>query len=446
MTALAPQQRVGSFILLEKIGSGGLGEVWKARDHRLSRVVALKFILTGELRFPHDLAREARAASALNHPNIITILEIGESDNGAYIAMEFVEGETLRTRMDKARMPFSEVLDVVAQMARGLAAAHRSGIVHRDIKPENVMIRIDGYVKLVDFGLAKMLPWGESVTLKTSSDFTETGKIAGTFGYMSPEQARGQQVGPSSDIFSFGIVLYELLTGEHPFRADNPVDTLNRIINTEAPATRARRPEAPKEVHEIVARCLKKDKTHRPQSGAELEIMLRDMKREAPSKPQRKWHRAAAVVLIVLILGVLLWMWGPFSGVSPAPIAVRSVAVMNFSAPPEDPLSNILAQSLAEELGGALSSEGFLVPPRSRVAAIVGPVDARRIGSQLEVESVLEGSITNIGGTTRVHFELVDAKTGFLMSSGTLPIPSGDEVETAARIAQQLRRAAGGAR
>src|SRR5207253_10708809 len=160
MGGLAPQRRAGSFILLEKLGAGGVGEVWKARDHRLYRVVALKFIRQDSRTSTNELLREARAASALNHPNIVTILEIGESDGGTYIAMEFVEGETLRSRLDKIGASPETAMEIAMQMAKGLAAAHENGIVHRDIKPENVMIRIDGLIKLLDFGFAKILPWG----------------------------------------------------------------------------------------------------------------------------------------------------------------------------------------------------------------------------------------------------------------------------------------------
>jgi serine/threonine protein kinase len=454
VTKLAPQRRVGSFILLEKLGAGGIGEVWKARDHRLNRVVALKFILDDVRQSPNDLLREARAASALNHPNIVTILEIGESDGGTYIAMEFVEGETLRKRIDKLGVSFETAFDVVSQMAKGLAAAHDSGIVHRDIKPENVMLRIDGYVKLVDFGFAKVLPWSawsdDAITAGASREPTQSGQITGTFRYMSPEQARGQKVEPSSDIFSFGIVLYELLTGEHPFRAETPIDTLHQIINHEPVSTRVRCPELPDAMHSIVERCLKKDKTQRFQSASDLEAHLRSAQGPPPSpkRPATRRGRLAAVILLPIFLVIVLWLWNPFSKPAGNAVRVHSVAVLNLTTLPEDPIAGVIAQGLSEELGGALSREGFLVPARSRVLALSGNGDAQTIGTQLNVDAVLEGNVTNVSDTYRVYIELVDSKTGFQIWSRLSTTTQADvlstDSNTADEIARQVHSAVGG--
>jgi serine/threonine protein kinase len=456
---LAPQQRVGSFILLEKLGAGGIGEVWKARDHRLNRVVALKFILENSSRSSQDLLREARAASALNHPNIVTILEIGESDGGTYIAMEFVEGETLRERMKKLGVSFETALDIAMQMAKGLAAAHEIGIVHRDIKPENVMIRIDGLIKLLDFGFAKVLPWSQdAVTAGASGAPSESGQLTGTFGYMSPEQARGQQIEPSSDIFAFGIVLYEMLTGEHPFRADTPIDTLHRILNAEPVSTRIRCPELPLEIHNIVERCLKKDKTQRFQSASDLEAHLR-LVQGSPPAPKRIMRRGAWVagtVVPAIVLAALIFFWKPFSPPATS-LTVRSIAVMNLTTPPEETISGALAQGLSEELGSALAREGFLVPARTRVlAATSRTTDPEAIGAELKVDAVLQGTVTNVGESTnvndsfRIYVELVDAKTGFqvwsrLSTASERDVLSSDSA-TAEDIARQLRSAVGGGR
>ena len=230
---LAPEQKIGNYLLLKKLGAGGIGEVWKARDRTLNRVVALKFIFTERQGSTpaRDLLKEARAASALNHPNIVTVFEVGETEDWAYLAMEFVEGETLRARMERSAVPLDEALEIAGQALSGLAAAHRAGVLHRDLKPENIMIRGDGYVKLLDFGLAKVLPWARGEQTADSAALgvpTETGQIVGTFTYMSPEQARGLTVVPASDVFSFGIVLYELFTREHPFRGPTVMDTLDR--------------------------------------------------------------------------------------------------------------------------------------------------------------------------------------------------------------------------
>jgi len=447
---LAPQQRVGSFILLERLGSGGIGEVWKARDHRLNRVVALKFILDDARRSPNDLLHEARAASALNHPNIVTILEIGDSDGGTYIAMEFVEGETLRARMNKLGLSFQTTLDVASQIAKGLAAAHEIGIVHRDIKPENVMIRIDGLVKLLDFGFAKVLPWSQdAVTAGASGAPSESGQLTGTFGYMSPEQARGQNIEPSSDVFAFGILLYEMLTGEHPFRADTPIDTLHRIINTEAVSTRVRCPELPSEMHQIIERCLKKDKSQRFQSAADVEAHLRLLQGVAsvPKRFSRQTRNIVLTVVMTLVLATLIWFWKPFPRPPANQISIRSIAVMNLTTAPEEPISGALAQGLSEELGGALAREGFLVPARSRVLALSSSTDPQQIGAELKVDAVLQGTVANVNDAFRVYVELVDTKTGFQIWSRTSTASQTDVLSsdsaTAEDVAKQLRSAVG---
>ncbi len=449
MYPLAPNQKVGSFTLLEKLGAGGIGEVWKARDNRLNRIVALKFILDDAKHPTRDLLREARAASALNHPNIVTILEAGETAGGTYLVMEFVEGETLRSRLDRIGVSYPTALDVVSQMAKGLAAAHENGIVHRDIKPENVMIRIDGYVKLVDFGLAKMLPWtDDGMTARGSEAASESGQLTGTFNYMSPEQARGQQVAPSSDVFSFGIVLYELLTGEHPFRADTPIDTLHRIINDEPVSTRVRCTEVPEEMHTIVERCLRKDKSQRFQSASDLEAHFR-VAQTAPPLPKRRYAKrlSVAAILLAILIAALSWLGNPFSKPSGTGITVRSVAVMNLTTPAEDPIAGLIAQGITEELGSALSKEGFLVPARSRVVALTGTTDPQTIGNQLKVDSVLQGSVTNVNDTFRIYVELIDAKTGFqiwsrVSAARQLDVLSTDSA-TAADIARQLHSVVG---
>ncbi len=445
----APQRRVGSFVLLEKLGAGGIGEVWKARDYRLNRVVALKFILEDAMQAPQnskDLLREARAVSALNHPNIVTILEIGESDGSTYIAMEFVEGETLRNRIDKIGASFETALDIASQMAKGLAAAHDNGIVHRDIKPENVMIRVDGYVKLVDFGFAKVLPWaGDSV----SADPTQSGQITGTFKYMSPEQARGQKVEPSSDIFSFGIVLYELLTGEHPFRADTPIDTLHRIIKDEPVSTRVRCPDLPEQMHEIVEKCLKKDKTQRYQSASDLEAHLRGSHTAQPKEQRRLAIRKSwiAAILLAALLAILIVLWNPLSKPARIGAPVHSVAVMNLTTPAGDPIAGVIAQGLSEELGGALAREGFLVPARSRILALTA-TDAQKVGAELNVDAVLEGNVTKVNDAYKVYIELVDSRTGFqiwsrLSTTSQADVLSSDS-NTSDEIAREVRSAVGG--
>lgn len=440
--APAPQRRVGAYVLLEKIGAGGLGEVWKARDPRLDRVVALKFILPDRLQSIKDLLREARTAAALNHPNIVTVLEVGESDDAAYIAMEFVEGESLRQRMTRSRLPLDAAVDIVIQVARGLGAAHQHGTVHRDVKPENVMIRVDGYVKVVDFGVAKVLPWSDA---EATAGSTETGQLAGTFNYMSPEQARGQKITSASDIFSLGILFYELLTGEHPFKTDNTMDTLQRILSAEPVSTRTRCPELPDEVHEVVLKCLEKDPAKRFARAGEIEERLGRARTAPParSKTPRRWPAAAATLLIALMLFSSVWFFWPASTASF--VTVRSIAVMNFRSAPNDAGAAQLAQGLPEDLGAALSNQGFLVASRSGVLALEGLVTTKRVASELAVEGVVEGTVSMLGNNLRVHVELASGQTGFQIWNRTFAVDPQNLLDggagVSAEIAEQIRKA-----
>src|SRR6266545_3783558 len=236
---LAAGSRLGPYEVLSPLGAGGMGEVWRARDSRLQRDVAIK-VLPGELSADAGrlkrFEKEARSASALNHPNIVTIYDIGQADSVSYIAMELVEGKTLRELLYAGLPPIRRVLAITAQVADGLARAHEAGIVHRDLKPENVMVTKDARVKVLDFGLAKLtytgIDSGEGTNIPTETG-TGAGVVLGTVGYMSPEQAGGQPVDFRSDQFSFGSILYELATGKRAFQKKTAVDTLSAILNEE---------------------------------------------------------------------------------------------------------------------------------------------------------------------------------------------------------------------
>ncbi len=273
----------GPYKILEHLGAGGMGDVYLAEDERLGRKVALKILPAGFTR-DHERVRrfqqEARAASALNHPNILTIFEIGEIDSRHFIATEFIEGETLRQRMVKSQMEISEVLDVAMQVASALTAAHHAGIVHRDIKPENIMLRHDGFVRVVDFGVAKLTEpktsESEAVTLLN----TKQGTVIGTAHYMSPEQARAQKMDARTDIFSLGVVLYEMLTGRVPFGGQTMTDVLASILMLEPSPLSQSAPEAPEELQRIVHHALRKDKEERYQTATDLLTDLKSVKQE----------------------------------------------------------------------------------------------------------------------------------------------------------------------
>ena len=279
--------RLEHYEIISPLGAGGMGEVYLAEDTRLGRKVALKLLpkeFTSHAERVRRFEQEARAASALNHPNILTIFEIGEAAGAHYIATEFVDGQTLRERLESEKLPLSVALDVAIQTASALAAAHEAGIVHRDIKPENVMVRRDLIVKVLDFGLAKLTerrpPTVDSVAQTLALINTDPGTVMGTAGYMSPEQARGQEVDARSDIFSLGVVLYEMFAGYAPFTGVNALDVISDILKTEPAPLKSRVPDAPHVLEHIVLKALRKDREERYQSIKDLLIDLKDLKRE----------------------------------------------------------------------------------------------------------------------------------------------------------------------
>jgi serine/threonine protein kinase len=275
--ALATGDRIGSYEVIDRLGAGGMGEVYRARDTRLGRTVALKVLRAGaDAELLHRLDREARAASALNHPNIVQIYDVGEAAGHAgahYVVMEHVEGETLRRRLARGPLPIAAVLDLGAQLADGLAKAHRAGIVHRDLKPENIMITPDGLLKILDFGLAKVMvaPLRDLEAGETLSRHgTRAGMLMGTLEYMSPEQASGRTVDHRTDQFSLGLILYEMVTGRPAFRRDTPAQVLAAVIERDPEPLGRLRPDVPAALEALISRCLQKDPERRFAETAEL--------------------------------------------------------------------------------------------------------------------------------------------------------------------------------
>jgi serine/threonine protein kinase len=276
---VATGERIDRYLIVSLLGSGGMGEVYLAHDEKLDRRIALKLLpaefTTNDSRL-RRFHQEARAASALNHPNILTIHELGEVGGRRFIATEFVEGETLRARLERGPLSLPETIDIAIQIADALAAAHKTGIVHRDIKPDNIMLRRDGYVKVLDFGLAKLTEDHELKLHVTEEVDISSGLVMGTVKYMSPEQARGQQVDPRSDIFSLGVVLYEMLTSHAPFRGETASEIIAAIVEKEPPPLTC----VPDKMKRLVNRALRKKKGERYQSIQELLGDLKSFKED----------------------------------------------------------------------------------------------------------------------------------------------------------------------
>ena len=340
---LSPGYRLDAYEIVRPLGSGGMGEVWLATEMRLGRKVALKVLPEDLTRDPLRVQRfeqEARAASALSHPNVCTILALGETSEGEhYIAMEYVEGEMLRKRISTSRLSIREALDIAIQVAAALTAAHAAGITHRDIKPENVMLRPDGFVKVLDFGLAKLALAGpERAGTETTRMLlkTDAGVVVGTAAYMSPEQARGQEVDARTDIWSLGVLLYEMVAGRGPFAGPSGSDVLAAILQNEPPPVARFEPDAPAELHRILSKTLRKDRAQRYQTVQDLLLDLQALRDEvhAPTRLQsastavtaatadgsargaaevrprnRRAGRAAAAAVLVLGAALGVWAW-----------------------------------------------------------------------------------------------------------------------------------------
>ena len=287
-------QTVSHYAFLEKLGAGGMGEIYKARDSRLNRIVAVKVLAPGKTRDPNGRRRfiqEAQAASALNHPNIITIHDILPEGDTQYMVMEFVAGKTLHDLISAGRLSVSQVLQLSTQMANALGVAHAAGIIHRDFKPANVMVTGTGLVKILDFGLAKLTDLSSRMEVTsdgyqntlTAAPLTREGSIMGTVNYMSPEQAEGLKVDGRSDIFSFGAVLYEMVTGHRAFDGDSGISTLSAVLRDEVKPIELMAPDVPPELVNIVNRCLRKNAAARWQSMTEVEVELNNLKRRSDS-------------------------------------------------------------------------------------------------------------------------------------------------------------------
>jgi eukaryotic-like serine/threonine-protein kinase len=422
---LAPGTRLGTYEILELIGAGGMGNVYRARDDKLRRTVAIKVLPDEIAEEPWRIERferEARAASALNHPGIVTVHDFGREGLRSYLVMEWIEGETLREKLVAGPLPPSALLDMAIPVAEGLAKAHGAGIVHRDLKPENLMVTVDSHVKILDFGLAKVrAPQSpDEAALETLSATATAGIVMGTVPYMAPEQASGRPVDFRADLFSFGAILYEMATGKAPFRRPSTAETFGAILNYEPPAASGTMPGVPRAFDAIVARCLAKSPDDRYGSTKDLVTDLKRLREhplefapaETPAKAVARSPRARSRTGIATA-GLSLAA-RPGRAACPHGQELESLAVLQFVNETNDSEMNIVARGLADGLIDRLSGLSEVrVMARSSVQRYKGQaLDLRKVARELGVQGVLTGRIEKEKEKLSIQAELVNVSDG----------------------------------
>lgn len=483
-------KNIGRYEIRSKLGAGGMGEVYLAYDPQLDRKVALK-VLSPE--FSQDDERrkrflqESRAVSALNHPSILTIYEIGEHEGNWFMATEFIEGKTLRAVLNDSPLTLQSVAGIAEQLAAALSRAHEAGIIHRDIKPENIMIRDDGIVKILDFGLAKLTE-SQSKNLDTEAETrvrlqTSAGLILGTLAYMSPEQARGQRIDARTDVWSLGVVLYEMLTGKSPFAGETTSDIIAAILRTETASLSDLTGQVPAELEQIIFKALSKDSAGRYQTMREFQAALKNFKKqvdaaeeiqitystdenlavktgdESPTKilsvqPTGKFKEPSAglkrfktiifigaLALAAVVAGIGFRFY--FSG---GKSLVEAIAVIPFVNVGDNPEAEYLSDGITESLINSLSQlPNLTVKARSSVFRYKGKdIEPQKLGAELSVPTILTGRVTGRGDGITINLELIDTKTGNLVWGETYNRKASDLVglqsDIVRDVSKKLRR------
>ena len=417
---------VGRYSIVAPLGRGAMGDVYLAEDSTLRRKVAIKFLHAEVVADEHAqkrLIREAQAAATLDHPNICRIHEVGSDDGQSFIVMQYIDGETLASRMRRKPLKIDEAIAIAAQLADALSEAHSQHVIHRDIKPSNIMVTARGQATLMDFGIAKFVAQRSPLetVAETDSTLTEPGVLLGTVPYMSPEQVRGEELDGRSDVFSLGVVLYEMVSGRQPFSADSAAGTLSAILSHDPPPL-GTRPHVPAELQRIVRKCLEKDRERRYQSARELCVDLGNLVRdgssgldavENPALLQRKNVRKFALVAIVIaLIGVGRYIIVRIGEPTTKPIT--SIAVLPFINATGDPTAEYFSDGITEDIINNLTQlSGLKVMARTTVFQYKGAAtDPRQIGQTLGVAAVLTGKAEARGGAFIIRTELVNVADG----------------------------------